>query len=446
MNLAFLQDIQLPNGTADVIYSSIKDYMKTAKIDLGKMTSFASDGPSVMVGNKNGVVAQIQRDNPRVIPVHCINHLLQLAVSKAFSSVTEIDAIDELLTALWKYYHFSTVKSGSLDAIQDLIRELGSSDTKQNLTVKKAVHTRWLSHENAVQSIRKLYEPICMDLENAISSGRDKKLGDHFGASASVLLKLMKKYDKLYYIHLLCDICTVLARLTLLFERADVDLSSVQPQLESTVVNLQRMKTRAGPFLSKVSSVAEKLGIEETDHDRVQTARNKFIDTLLEHLQERLDHSELITAMAALDFSHVTQEQIALHGEQEIIQLAGHLQLPEEELLAEWADLKVKFHANSEARSPKLILKQLSDKQELVGDLFPNIKKLLCAYETLILSTAAVERLFSQVKLIVTEHRNRLEVMTTNKLLIIKLNTKSHCDIDMRKVVKLFLKKKRRIM
>jgi len=50
--LAFLQDVQLPNGTADVIYSSIRDYLKTADIDLAKMTSFANDWPSVMVGKK----------------------------------------------------------------------------------------------------------------------------------------------------------------------------------------------------------------------------------------------------------------------------------------------------------------------------------------------------------------------------------------------------------
>jgi len=182
-------------------------------------------------------VAQLNRDNPRVIPVHCMNHRLQLAVSKAFASVRAIDSVDELLTALWKYYHYSTIKAGSLDAIQDLMRELGDLDTKQNLKVKKAVHTRWLSHENALQSIRKLYEAICMDLENAVTSGRDKALGDNAGASAGVLLIFMKQYDKLFYIHLLCDICSVLSRLTLVFERDDVDLSAVQPQIESTVLN-----------------------------------------------------------------------------------------------------------------------------------------------------------------------------------------------------------------
>ncbi|KAH3887311.1 hypothetical protein DPMN_011326 [Dreissena polymorpha] len=72
--------------------------------------------------------------------------------------------------------------------------------------------------------------------------------------------------------------------------------------------------------------------------------------------------------------------------------------------------------------------------------------KLLSTHEKLILSTAAVERVFSQEQLIVTEHRNRLEVQTTNRLLIIKQNTSSHTDVDMRKVVTAFLKKNRRIM
>ena len=44
-----------------------------------------------------------------------------------------------------------------------------------------------------------------------------------------------------------------------MFERDDVDLSAVQPQIESTVLNLERMKTRAGPFLSKVPALVEKL-------------------------------------------------------------------------------------------------------------------------------------------------------------------------------------------
>ena len=64
--------------------------------------------------------------------------------------------------------------------------------------------------------------------------------------------------------------------------------------------------------------------------------------------------------------------------------------------------------------------------------------------ESLIISTAAVERVFSKVKLIVTEHRNRLKVETTNKLLMISLDTEQESDMDFKRVVKVLSEKRNR--
>ena len=148
---------------------------------------------------------------------------LTLAVSKAFSSVNMIDNTDELLTGLFKYYHYSTVRSESLEAIQNFLRETGDLESQNNLSMKRAIHTRWLSHEASVQTVRKLYEPIIIDLENAVASGRDKTVKENKGIPAASLLKMMKTYHKLYFIHLLCDVCTCLASLTRTFEKEDVD-------------------------------------------------------------------------------------------------------------------------------------------------------------------------------------------------------------------------------
>ncbi|CAC5410461.1 unnamed protein product [Mytilus coruscus] len=109
-----LQDIQIPNGTADTILSSIKTYLNDrAGLKLQKMTSFASDGPTVMLG-------------------HCMNHRLQLAVSKTFTTFRKIEKTDELLKGLFKYNHYSTVKSGSLDSLQTLLREMNELETENN--------------------------------------------------------------------------------------------------------------------------------------------------------------------------------------------------------------------------------------------------------------------------------------------------------------------------
>lgn len=171
------------------------------------------------MGKKNGVATQLKRENESVVTVHCMNHRLQLAVSKTFTTFRKIEKTDELLKGLFKYYRYSTVKSGSLDALQTLLREMNELETVNNLVVTKAIHTRWLSHEKSLQTVRKLYVAIHKDLENAVCEGRDKNIRDNSGIPACSLLKLMKSYEMLYFIHFLCDVCGTVASLTRLFER-----------------------------------------------------------------------------------------------------------------------------------------------------------------------------------------------------------------------------------
>ena len=98
-----------------------------------------------------------------------MNHRLQLIVSKAFHVAKAADRIDELLTSVFKYYQYSTVKSKSLDAMQTVLQEMDQSEASVNLSVKKAVYTRWLCHEKAIQTVHKLYLEICKDIENAVA-------------------------------------------------------------------------------------------------------------------------------------------------------------------------------------------------------------------------------------------------------------------------------------
>jgi hypothetical protein len=68
----------------------------------------------------------------------------------------------------------------------------------------------------------------------------------------------------------------------------------------------------------------------------------------------------------------------------------------------------------------------------------------LCVFETLIISTSAVERVFSKVQLNVTVHRNRLKVSTTSDILMISINNENVDCLDLDKVVDEFLSRKKR--
>lgn len=444
--LAFLQDIQVANGTADTVYGSMKSFLnEKPDITMSKLTSFASDGPSVMLGKKNGVVTQLKRDNPAVVTMHCMNHRLQLAVSKSFKSVKTIENTDELLSGLFKYYHYSTVKTQSLKSIQTILRDMGELDTKNNLTMKKAVHTRWLSHEKSLQTVRKLYNPILRDLENAAAEGRDKTIRDGCGIPPSSLLKMMKNYRNLFFIHMLCDVCATVGSLTRLFEREDVDLSIIEPKLQATVAVLEKMKKHPGPYLSKVNAIAKDLQIQVID-DMKQINDNKddFLNNLVENIEGRLENPELVTRLAALNLTQANKDTLSFYGDMEVCQLAEHFGLDEEETQRQWTEIKELFEKEVDKCTARHLLQTLSKKRLTLGNVFPEVVKLLSIAETLIISTSAVERVFSRVQLIVTTHRNRLNVKTTNNLLMVGINTNCVSDIDLKKVVRKFLSKSKR--
>ncbi|XP_067670753.1 zinc finger protein 862-like [Haliotis asinina] len=446
--LAFLKDAEIPNGTADTIVKNVKDYLRETDLDQNKMTCFASDGPAVMTGKRNGVVAQLKRDNPALIDVHCVNHRLQLSVSSAFKSVTEIESVDEMLMGLFKYYHYSTVRSKSLEQMQTLIREMeNTADDTCNVTIKKAVHTRWLSHEKAVHAVRRSYPAILADLENAVGMGNDKRAGDKQSVTAEGLYKQMMSYQNFYFILLLCDVCSLLSGLTKMFERRDLDLRIVEPQMRSSLASLKKMKEKPGPYLSRVDQLGEQYKLEKVGSRRTDVSRSKtlFLDKLMENLEQRLKVTPILTSLSALDLRKAGDSSfLTFHGDAEITELAEHFGLDVEKTQLEWSQVKELFAEEVDTSSPSTILKTLTSLKPQLGDLYPNIVKLLSIRATVILSTSEVERVFSHVKLIVTEHRNRLKIDNCSKLLMVSMNAKSSADIDLRKCVAKFLARKKR--
>lgn len=113
-----------------------------------------------MFGKKNGVVAKLKEDNPHIINIHCMNYRLQLAVSKAFNYIPAIENTDELLAGLFIYYHYSTVKSERLKAVQNLLRETGEIDLKANLTVVRGIHTRYTAMRRLFKLLENCMSPL----------------------------------------------------------------------------------------------------------------------------------------------------------------------------------------------------------------------------------------------------------------------------------------------
>ncbi|XP_067675870.1 uncharacterized protein [Haliotis asinina] len=277
--------------------------------------------------------------------------------------------------------------------------------------------------------------------------GNDKRAGDKLSVTAEGLYKQLRSYDMLYFILLLCDVCTMLANLTKLFQKRDLDLSVIEPQLRSSVASLKRMKEKPGPYLSKVDQLTSQYGLDMTMSRQmnVQSSKDTFLDLLIGNLEYRLQATPVLTSLSALDLRKAGDSSfLTFHRDAEVSDLAEQFKLDTDRTLLEWNQVKELFSNALDTSSPAAMLKTLTSLKSQLGILYPCIVKLLSVYATVILSTSEVERVFSKVKLIVTDHRNRLCVKNCNRLLMISMNTSSTADIDMDKVVAKFLSRKNR--
>ena len=77
------------SANAETITHTITQQIDDAGLNRQHLSSFASDGVSVMTGKTNGVAARLRRTvNPSLINIHCICHRLALACASANDSLS----------------------------------------------------------------------------------------------------------------------------------------------------------------------------------------------------------------------------------------------------------------------------------------------------------------------------------------------------------------------
>ena len=142
----------------------------------------------------------------------------------------------------------------------------------------------------------------------------------------------------------------------------------------------------------------------------------------------------------------------AMFGLLEMEDLAQHFSIDQDSLLVEWTGLcDILQEQPRSARTLDGVYKHLCAEEFKHLGLqaqYPLLTKLYAIALTVPMSTAEVERIFSQLSLIKTNHRNRMKEETLQKLLNVKLNMKkvNLNDIIMRSAVYWLTAKERRIM
>ncbi len=320
------------------------------------------------------------------------------------------------------------------------------------LKLKRAVDTRWLSHDQAVTAIRRTLPSLLTCLEREAAQNGD--------AVARGLVSALGAYNFIATIYLMSDVLPLLTTLSLVFQTEDVDLSVVQPQVAATISSLKLLRNQPGPSMEKLPGVLEELasyGVTvASDHTKKQFqtgVRERYLDSLVENLENRfqdvgvLNAFNLFNPKSATEANEKSDAHFNSYGEGYLDTLAEHFAatIDKEKLQHEWSAMKHVIVRELPAKSTRQVMAMLSGDRTL-ATLYPTLSRLCSIALVLPVSTAHCERGFSTLKRIKTVPRNRPATDTLDYLIRISAEGCEQHEFDFeRAVLKCSAKRNRRL-
>ncbi|XP_042610690.1 zinc finger protein 862-like [Cyprinus carpio] len=230
----FLGNYDVDSGTARCIYDCVVAVLREMDIALSRVIGLGSDGASVMMGRHGGVGALFKQANPFSIQVHCVAHRAALAALDAEKAVENIRAYKNTISSvLYSFYRHSATRTARL---RQLTAALSDEDM---VSLKQPCAVRWLSLHRAVEAMKHNWAAVAMEInEEAVCGGNTQAQG---------LLGQIQTYSFIALTHAMADLLPVMTKLNLVFQKDNVNLSSIRPIVQASVAAFTHLRDVPGP-------------------------------------------------------------------------------------------------------------------------------------------------------------------------------------------------------
>lgn len=153
---------------------------------------------------------------------------------------------------------------------------------KDGKTMKKAVKTRWLSHEAAVKAVVLEFVPVLNSLQHFADESDPMAIG---------LLKKMHNFNFISKIYILNSVLPILAELSRKFQKGEFCFSEIKPAVKTTLSKLDNVLETKQPL----KSLFEKIESDETFRELIvgdceQTRKNaeNFLKLYIKSLRKNI--------------------------------------------------------------------------------------------------------------------------------------------------------------
>lgn len=403
--------------TGQAMYLKLKEDLFSKNENLIKnLISIATDQGSSMIGARIGLGAYLTHDCPHLVKMHDLSHIYNLIAQSAIK--TYPSEIRKIISSICKHFNKSSIRAAKLEKLQT---EMGF---KEPLRVLSYVKTRWLSRTDCLRRIIKLWEPLKKYYKNE----EDEKGMAYFLPKNElylrILLVLLEKLSH-YNVQFQTDNMSynmVAKEMELSFkEFAIIILSNeswnsikgeeklkIRFDAEDEEVNNLLKTEEAFQNYWKDSHNFQLLMTQVSDEDRkeVMNCHKMFIKKVLIEMQKRLpfwdDFLEKHKAIFLLKPPILNDWKYLLERFTNIIPL---------DYEADWRLELDRFALNDDiVEEAKNFKNDFLTMWYHFGNTYPLISRLAIALLTVAHSSVPVERVFSWLKDVKSQKRNRLTV------------------------------------
>ncbi|CAI5509993.1 unnamed protein product [Closterium sp. Naga37s-1] len=188
-------------------FSGLREAAKinqTIGLDLQRISGIATDGASVMTGEKTGVVVRLRAHVEHMVATHCIAHREALAAKDAAEAVPELEMVDNVVWAVASRLSKSTLWYQRFMNLQWLL-------CQTNLEAQGIHDVRWLSRGEAVKRLLEVLPAVVVLLE------------EH----GHQLFEVVTSFKFHFLLTFLADILFELNQLNTRFQQRQVDVTLV---------------------------------------------------------------------------------------------------------------------------------------------------------------------------------------------------------------------------
>ncbi|XP_012851433.1 PREDICTED: zinc finger MYM-type protein 1-like [Erythranthe guttata] len=447
----FIGVVHVPNTTARCLKVSLESLLTTFGLSLSRVRGQGYDGASNMQGEFNGLKSLILKENRSAFYVHCFAHQLQLALVQITKKNKQLCEFFGSLAML------ANIIGGSCKR-QELLREkqfeklcekisfdnfVTGSGLNQEATLKRPGDTRWNSYYFTILSMIKLFSSVVDVLEYLANNGDDVA---HCG-QATILLRNIECFEFTFVLHLMRSVLGITNDLSQALQKKDQDLANAMKLVTFAKDRLQELREDGwGKLLQQTSDfcVEHDILVPNMDDNFLLYSRDgrisrrgtqitnlnhyqievlyTVIDLQLSELNDRFDNTntELLSLISCFDPSN----SFSAFDTNALVKLAGFypsefddcgLIVLENQLENFIRDVRSDQDFSNMVGASRLAEKLVAKRKNIT---YPSVYLLLKLSLILPVATASVERVFSAMKIVKSELRNRMGDQLLNDILV----------------------------